>query len=222
MNNSNKKILFITQWEYKDALVQTYTLPYINIIRRNTPASCYLVTISENSRTIRVKKRDGIVVIEIPDPTRMSWLQWFLNIFLLLRIVRKKQFPVLHTFCTPAGAIGVILKMLYNKVKLVLDSLEPHAEAMLECKIWKKGVKFKALFYLEKLQIKKADNLIFAAKGMDKYISEKYKLNVAGYFVKPACIDLSMFSENLIKDSGLLKELGLENKIVCVYAGKFG
>ena len=221
MINNKDKILFITQWQYEDALVQTYTLPYINIIKRLTLSNCSLVTIGKTNKTTRITKQ-GLEVIELPDPTGIFRLQWLFNILILRRIVRKEKFTVLHAWCTPAGSVAAILKMICSKIKLVLDSVEPHAEAMVECKIWNKGIKFKALFYLEKLQIRKANRLIFAAKGMDKYISEKYHLNIAGYYVKPACIDLAAFSENLIKDSPLLKQFGLEDKIVCVYAGKFG
>jgi len=221
LNNGKNKILFVTQWQYEDALVQTYTLPYINIIQRLNSAHCYLVTIGKNKR-IEVKKRKDIVVIEIPDPTGMYWLQWFLNIILLNRITGKKHFSIIHTFCTPAGAIGALIKKMHSEIKLILDSVEPHAEAMVECKIWNRGIKFKGLFYLEKLQIRIADKLIFATKEMDKYISEKYGLNISGFSVKPACVDLSMFSEKCVKDNQLLKKLELEDKVICLYAGKFG
>jgi glycosyltransferase involved in cell wall biosynthesis len=217
-----ERILFITQWEYNDALVQTYTLPYINIIKNLTSAYSSLVTIGRGNKKLSIKKRGRNIVMELPDPTGFFRLQWMFNIIILRKIIKKGKFNVLHAWCTPAGSVGVILKMICTKLKLVLDSVEPHAEAMVECKIWGRGLKFKGLFYLEKLQIKKADYLIFAAKGMDKYISGKYKLNISDYFVKPACIDLNMFSENLIKDTQLLKRLGLDDKIVCVYAGKFG
>ncbi len=222
MNSVNRKILFITQWQYEDALVQTYTLPYIDIVKRLTSSNCSLVTIGKTNKITRRIKHNGLEVIELPDPTGMFRLQWFFNILILRRIIRKEKFTTLHAWCTPAGSVGAILKMICGKIELILDSVEPHAEAMVECKIWNRGLKFKALFYLEKLQIKKADKLIFAAKGMDKYISEKYHLTITDYSVKPACIDLTMFSENLIKDVQLLKQFGLDDKIVCVYAGKFG
>lgn len=216
------KILFITQWQYDDALVQTYTLPYINIVKKITNANCYLVTTGKGNNDTKLSERGGINLIELPDPTKGGRLQWFKNLSILNRFVKKEQIPVMHTWCTPAGAIGAILKMRNSGIKLVLDSVEPHAEAMVECKIWPKGgIKFRGLFFLEKLQFKKAEHLIFAATEMDKYVKNKFGLTVSGD-VKPACVDLSLFSDKLLKNSELLKKLGLDGKIVCVYAGKFG
>ena len=82
----------------------------------------------------------------------------------------------------PAGAIGAILKFFKRKTTLVLDSVEPHAESMVECKIWKpSGLKFKLLFFMEKFQIKKANSIIMATEGMVKYIKEKWVQNKYTY-----------------------------------------
>ncbi|NNM94262.1 MAG: glycosyltransferase [Bacteroidia bacterium] len=123
----------------------------------------------------------------------------------------------------PAGAIGAILKFMQPRVKLILDSVEPHAESMAECNIWKRNsLKFRLLFFFEKLQIWKADRLILAEKDMPVYIKNTYHLTISDYFVKPSCVDLEMFSARCIKEPGLLSYLNLEDKVVCVYAGKFG
>jgi glycosyltransferase involved in cell wall biosynthesis len=110
-----------------------------------------------------------------------------------------------------------------KNLKLHIDSFEPHAEAMVENKTWNKsGLKYKVLFYFEKIEARVADYLIFAAPGMEKYIREKYKTSVVNYSVKPACIDLEAFSGKFVKNSELVNKYNLEGKIVCVYAGKFG
>jgi glycosyltransferase involved in cell wall biosynthesis len=59
---------------------------------------------------------------------------------------------------------------------------------------------------------------------MKDYALKSYKIDLSNkrFFQKPACVDLSLFDLKLKKAPELLKELGLENKIVCVYAGKFG
>ena len=41
------------------------------------------------------------------------------------------------------------------------------------------------------------------------------------FFVKPACVDTNLFFPRK-KDETLLLSMGLENKIICVYAGKLG
>ncbi len=223
MKPAYKRILFITQWEFKDALVQTYTLPYVRIIQKITSCYPYVVTINKTRNSILVKKKDGIISIEIPRGKRLFFSGWLLNIMALRKIIKKKKIEVVHPWCTTAGAVGAILKIWDKKLKLNIDSFEPHAEAMVENKTWKKnGLKFKVLFYFEKLETLVADQLIFAAEGMDKYIADKYKTTVLNYSIKPACIDLDAFSSKSLKNPGLVNKYNLNDKTVCVYAGKFG
>lgn len=159
----------------------------------------------------------------MPSAKRFLFLGWFLNILTMYKIIRTKKITTLHPWCTLAGAMGAILKKSDSSLTLNIDSFEPHAEAMVENKTWNKsGLKYRVLFYLEKVQAKIADNLIFAAPGMEKYIKEKYHTTPKKYFVKPACIDLEAFSNKFIRQPDLMKKYKLENKITCVYAGKFG
>lgn len=137
--------------------------------------------------------------------------------------MQKKNIKIVHPWCSTAGAIGVILKKMNKGVMLTIDSFEPHAEAMIENGTWRRsGLKYKALFRFEKLEAKIADHLIFAAPGMESYIKEKYKAVVTNYSVKPACIDLVAFSDKFSKEIQLLHRYDLQDKVICVYAGKFG
>ncbi len=223
MKTSHNRILFITQWQFGDPLVQTYTLPYVQIIKRITSSYAYVVTISKRRNSIVVQKRGEIISIEIPSGNRFLFLGWIANILGLQKIIKKKSIKIVHPWCTTAGAIGAILKILNNNLTLNIDSFEPHAEAMVENKTWKKsGLKYKILFYFERIETMAADYLIFAAPGMEKYIYEKYRIHITEYSVKPACIDLEAFSFNYIKNIELIEKHSLKDKIVCVYAGKLG
>jgi hypothetical protein len=217
------RILFITQWPFEEPLVQTYTLPYVKIIQKITTCYPYVVTINNNGNSLLIKKRGSIISIEFPSRKRALFLGWLMNILIIRKIINKKGIQTIHPWCTTAGAAGAIFKMLNKKVTLNIDSFEPHAEAMVENKTWKKsGLKFRVLFFFEKLETKFASHLIFAAPGMEKYIFEKYKRTVTSYYVKPACIDLDAFSMKFVKNKELLNKYNLGDKIVCVYAGKLG
>src|SRR5579885_939706 len=220
---NRKRILFITQWRYNDALIQTYTLPYINIIRKVTEGYFYLVATTEKSSKITIRKRGNVALIELPAKGKPLLIQWSLNIIGLIRITSKKNIPVLHTFCTPAGSIGAILKMLNKKRQLILDSCEPHAESMVESNTWSRsGIKFKLLSYMEKKQFRLADQFVMAAEGMDRYIAKTYGIKVKQFYVKPACVNLDEFNVSKIKNPQLVSKYNLNDKITCVYAGKFG
>jgi glycosyltransferase involved in cell wall biosynthesis len=118
--------------------------------------------------------------------------------------------------------IGTLLAC-YTRRRLIIDSYEPHAEAMVENGSWKpNSIAFRVLMYFEKKQTRRAAYLICATEGMKTYARQKYGHRKDNFFVKPACVDLELFSEKKRKNTKLLAELGLVGKIVCVYAGKFG
>ncbi|WP_224998117.1 glycosyltransferase [Cesiribacter sp. SM1] len=230
-----KNILVLTSWSYKDALIQTYTLPYLKIILKKLPegSRVFLLTQEQESLKMRpdeltaVKKQlmeDGIVLLPfkyIPFGPQAG-LAWTKSLLLLKKLVKAEGIDYLHAFCTPAGAIGYMLSLITDK-PLVLDSFEPHAEAMVENKTWRPGsISYKVLLLLEKLQYRRASYIVSATEGMRKYAREKYGVAEKKMWVKPACVDLELFTSAKLKQQRLLNELGLQDKLVCVYAGKFG
>ena len=105
----------------------------------------------------------------------------------------------------------------------MIDSFEPHAEAMLEAGVWKcRGAALPLLFALERAMAHHAQALIAAAPAMTKYGEQKYVLHRGALPVKPACVDLDRFHPRHRGNEALRRELGLQDKIVCVCAGKFG
>lgn len=157
----------------------------------------------------------------LPFGVSASW-DWVKNLFKLRKFMRQQNIDHIHAFCTPAGMVGYLLSHITGK-SLVLDSYEPHAEAMVENGEWKKNSwAFRILFYFEKKQARHAKYIIAAAQGMQQYTHEKYYLDLPQMFIKPACVDLQKFRLEERKNKALLKELKLEQKTVCVYAGKFG
>ena len=217
---------------YLDALVQTYTLPYVRIIKKNLPPDSiiYLVTLEKNKNSIvsaevgESLKSEGIVwkpFIYRPFGMR-AFINWLIVGAQLSYWIVAKKISVIHCWGTPAGAIGFVLSTLTQK-KLIIDSYEPHAEAMVENGTWNKnGLAFKLLFWLEKKQSKRADVIIAATAGMQAYAKEKYGVTKTNFLVKPACVDLELFTLKNLKKKELVEKFQFQNKIVCVYAGKFG
>lgn len=217
------QILVLTYWKFDDALIQTYTLPYLKIIES---------IISKNSKvylfTLDTSKRHSIQISPIiqniskpyfPFGIRLVF-EWIKNFIFLYKLIKKKHIQYIHCWCTPAGVAGYILCKLTG-AKLILDSFEPHAEAMVETKTWKKqSISFKFLIRFEKLQLKLASHVICTTKSMITYSQIKFKIIKSNYFVKPACVDFSIF-KTIKKDFNLMQGL-TKDDIICVYAGKFG
>lgn len=220
-------ILILTYWSFDDALIQTYTLPYLQIIGKYLPqgSKIFLVTLDNKKSVIPLENPGALIqyisLPYVPFGAKAS-LRWITNIFKLVSVIKRENISTIHAWCTPAGMIAYILSILTGR-KLIIDSFEPHAEAMVENGEWKKNsIAFKLLFVFEKRQAKRAEYLIAASEGMRSYSRTKYGHTKDNFFVKPACVDLDLFSQKNIKNKDLLKKMDLENKIVCVYAGKFG
>lgn len=230
-----KNILIITYWSFDDALIQTYTLPYVDLIRKQLPpgSRIFLVSLEKDDSVLTGKRKQSIT--DNLDQRGISWYPfqyyplgigaaflWIQILLKLARLIRSQKIDVIHCWATLAGALGYLLSKITGK-PLVIDSYEPHAEAMVENGTWPRGsIAFRILFDLEKRQTRRASHLIAATAGMKAYALKKYDYEIDQLFVKPACVDLELFDIQRRKNPALLAELGLTDKLVCVYAGKFG
>lgn len=222
-----RNILVITYWSWDDPLVLNYTLPYLRIMLRVLPAGSrvHLVTLDKTGRSAANSFGDeGVVHHSYPYAAfgakgmrMMLGLLWSLS-----GVVRREGVDTIHAWCTPAGMIGYLLSILIRK-PLIIDSYEPHAEAMVENGTWQRsGLAFRTLFRFERLQTRRAKAVVAATEGMREYAMKKYGYVPDIFLVKPACVDLERFSSRNLKRVDLLRSMGLEGKLVAIYAGKFG
>lgn len=226
-----KNILVITYWSINNALIHTYTLPYLRQIKNclDKDAKIFLLTLSppgtlgskENSGFVEDLSKENIVVINFnyyPFGFKMLLTFMFLFPYLIVFSIFK-NIRAIHAWCTPGGAIAWPISVFSGK-PLVLDSFEPHAESMVESGTWKRSsLSFKLLFFFEKLQLKRASEVICAAEGMIAHSQLLYGIKKSRYFVKPAGVDLQLFDPE--SETTAPVQLQLKRR-VCVYAGKFG
>lgn len=233
--DKQKNILVVTYWSYNDALIQTYTLPYLKIISQKLPkgSTIYLMTLEQGSgrlkenEVIEVQKQlaaHNIVLITKPyiHFGFRAILNWIRIIFSLVSLIKKRKIKYIHAFCTDAAAAGCLLNV-FTGIPLIVDSYEPHAEPMLESGTWRRNsMAFQILFFFEKWQSKLAISVIACVEKMKEYAQASYGVVPQNFYVIPACIDFELFSKESIKDVSLLDEMDFNDKIVLVYAGKFG
>ncbi|HEU4719603.1 MAG TPA: glycosyltransferase [Bacteroidia bacterium] len=222
-----RNILVLTYWSFDDPLIGIYTLPYLRIIRDILPedSRIHLLTLErdgESEQENGIEKGIFHFSFALHPFGANALFSWMKNIRKLRRFIRTNKIDTIHTWCTPAGGIGWRLSKKTG-IPLVLDSFEPHADPMVETGTWKKnGIAFRVLSFLEKKQVNHAKWVIGVVPGVKKYAQEKYGYSGNNFFAKPACIDTQRFNVTERKNPELLRSLGLENKIVCVCAGKFG
>jgi glycosyltransferase involved in cell wall biosynthesis len=230
-----KNILVLTGWSFKDALVQAYTLPYVYIMAKKIPpgSKIFLVTFEQEhialtkeekkkAKTELSAKGIHLVTFNYSRFGLIAVIKWLWSMKYLWWLAVLRNVSYIHAWCTPAGSLGYLISIFTGK-PLIIDSYEPHAEAMVENKTWAAhGMKYRIQFYFEKKLSKRAKYIISATEGMKDYAVRKYGVTLNNFYVKPACVDLELFNPAKRKNPKLLNELNLRDKIVCVYAGKFG
>ncbi|HQW06058.1 MAG: glycosyltransferase [Flavobacteriales bacterium] len=222
-----RRILVLTYWSWDDALIQAYTLPYLRIMLKVLPAgsTIHVVTLEKGAFTAGAQVREpGIVGHAFRyEPFGVRGMRMIaILVWRSIALARAYKVDTVHCWCTPAGMIGYLVSVLTGR-PLVIDSYEPHAEAMVENGTWtRRGIAFRTLFLFERLQTRRARAVLAAASGMRDYALRVYGHVPKEFHVKPACVDLEKFGSANVKRTDLVERFGLHGKRVLVYAGKFG
>ncbi|MCS6968332.1 MAG: glycosyltransferase [Cytophagales bacterium] len=228
-------VIVTTFWSYKDALIQNCTLPYLKIMHQYLPVGSKIFLLTTEKPHFSIDKQERSVIRHYLSQWNIvhrsfpyypygwrSFLNWMRIVFRLLLDAWLYRVKYIHTFCPPAGISAYLLSVL-SGATLVLDCYEPHAEASVENQDWQRNsFRFRLLFWLEKLQSRRARYVLSNTAGMKEYARQKYGVEFPHFCVRPNCTNLEQFSEKNIKKPELLAKYGFENKIVAVYAGKFG
>lgn len=228
--------MVFTQWSYKDALIQTYTLPYVEIIRQSIPLDKKIIVVTAEQPRIAISREEKeainkewaarnmeLYTLEYKRYGLRKMISFVWQMAAVYWLILVRRVSLIHAFCTPAGGFAWTLSVLSGR-KLVIDSFEPHAEAMVENGTWSPGGwAFRILFWLEKRQAIRARYIISATEGMKDYALKTYGVDIRPkMFVKGACVDTRAFYP-MTKDPALMAELGIGSEnMVCVYAGKLG
>jgi glycosyltransferase involved in cell wall biosynthesis len=228
-------ILVITYWSYKEALVQSCTLPYLEMIKKINPSARFtLVTFEHQDLALKLDEKQKEV-----SKLEEKGIQWRTfpyfrfgtrSIFSVIRVVIRLFFVILtkkvthiHAFGISAGTIAYILSKL-TATRLVIDSYEPHAESMVENGEWNKDSKaYKIQSYFEKLLAHSAQHFIATSYKVKEYAKTRFGADLKSFFVKPAGVDVHKFNPHLFNKKEVRSKFQIpEDAIVAVYIGKFG
>lgn len=215
MREKKQHILVLTYWPFKEALIQSYTLPYLRRIR-NVCGKDTIITLVTLERTVSSPEFISEEIHHLPIQSdlfnfKKVW-KWFFIIRTLAAFSKKNSVTHLHAWCMPGAVMAWRVSKLTG-LQFIIDSYEPHAEAMVENGTWKRSsFRYKFLFYLEKKVSREAYKLIAISPFMQEYAKAKYGIE-RHMEIKPACTELDLFKPEHEKKN---------DTITCVYAGKLG
>ena len=232
---SPTNILALTSWPLQSGLIHAYTLPYLEMIGGRIGPGSRISLVTMEARTTGKPSQETEALRLLLSERGIDWMPlpyrpfgalaaclMALNMLRLAIHCTSQDIRAIHAFCTPAGGVGYLLSIALG-IPLVLDSYEPHADAMVELGVWKpQGAAFRILHILEHLQSHRARAVIAATASMRSYAESRFGVRFEKFFVKPACVDLERFHRTNSGISPLARSLGLDGKVVCVYAGKLG
>lgn len=228
------KVLVLTYWSYKEPLIQAATLPYLKMIRNAQRGNGKIWLLCLEKPHLKLSAEElaeqrsaldalGIELILRPyHPFGFkAMLSWIGTLIRLVRLCRSEEIDVLHAFGSPAGSAAHLLHR-WLRVPYVVDSYEPHAESMVENGSWqKRSWAFRILMHFERKIARSAKAVVATTDAMKHYSADTYGQIPGNFLVKPACVDLEQFNPDRIQGD-LRSDLGLTDKIVCIYAGKIG
>ncbi|NQX91248.1 MAG: hypothetical protein HRT74_03785 [Flavobacteriales bacterium] len=218
----------------RESLTQSAGLPYAKIMLEHLPPNSFLYYLTLEKEELRLDPTEKQSLKEELTKQRIIWLdypydrfglkmaaKWLKIIPSLHRTCKKDNIQLLIALGPVAGAMVEILHRTTG-IPYFVDGYEPHARSMVENGTWEpNGKAFKLLKWFEKQQTKNAFALIATSDKMREYAEEEYGIKPKNFLVKRACVDLDLFKPTP-PDPILVKQLGTENKTVCVYAGKLG
>ncbi len=158
-------------------------------------------------------------------PIRFSTLLDLLVGFLVsLYIVLKNNIEIIHVRGVTPGVIGLCLKKIFRKTKLIYDSRGILSVEYVGGGHWQQGSLFFSLVKLIEKKLNKCSDAIVV-------LTEKhYKRNLdLAYFKKeipmvviPCCVDLDRFRSDAINRKEYLKrfKINIENHLLFIYPGK--
>jgi glycosyltransferase involved in cell wall biosynthesis len=228
-------VLVLTYWSFTDALVETYTLPYVRMIRKRVGEDdrVYLFTVERSdgkapsaAREVSGARPESTGIVNLRGSYSpfglVAAMRWAFDLVRLWWLCMTRRIRVIHAFCTPAGVAGYVLSVLTGAA-LIVDSYEPHAESMVENGTWRAGsVRHRVLTFFEGRMSARAQVLIGTTAAMEDYARNRYGVTPRSFLAKPACVDLDVFRPDQPGSEDLRERLGLTGKLVCVYAGKIG
>ena len=220
--------MYLTFWGINEGIAQSTVIPHINILSKfNQVENIFLSSIERDIKSYKNISNGKIIHTPLESKRfKFSIIELINNFikfpFLLRKICLKNKIDFIIVRGVCAGSIAWILHKLVC-IPLYVESFEPHADYMLESKMWKKtSLKFIFQKFFEN-RLKKDSNLLMPVSFNYKKQLIKENINESKIDVIPCCVNLDKFSKKISDRKKIRDILKIsENTVVGIYVGKFG
>jgi hypothetical protein len=218
-------ILFLSYWGIAEGLTAATVIPHLHILDGiDEVGKIFFITI----------ERDGVPrhvalpgkVVHMPLTSGKKYLQKVGDFIRFPAMIQKtiSSKKITFMFCkgSPAGALGYLVHKRTG-IEYAVESLEPHAEYMLESGVWKKwGFRYNVQRWWESKQTKTAHYLLPVAGGM-KALLISQGVEPDRIHIMPCAVDHHKFRFNQNKRDSVRSSLQISpDCVVGIYVGKFG
>ncbi len=220
------KVLYISYWGLDDGLTQSSVLPHIRILSQmNEVSTVYFVTIERGDEPV-VSPDLGSQVVHLvlkSQSLRVNFLAKANDFWSFPRTLtawtRKHCIDLIICRSSPAGALG---SLIHGKTRIpfIVESFEPHAEYMLDARVWRRwGLKYLFQSRWERRISQKAVGIV----TVSRHYKEKLKLERSASIESfPCAVNVKQFEFSEQRRQEMRSRLGFENMLVGIYVGKFG
>lgn len=236
MAKKNKKSIIVFIYNsFKDPLYQGLLFKYLTILNKDShhyefhivtfEQEAYKMTANEISEThLSLRDKNFFWYPQTFHTGRFILIKKTIDLFQafieIVKIQLKYKPQTILSFANIAGSFSYVLSKLF-RWKTVVFSYEPHSEFMNQLGYWNdSSVKYKLLNTLENKMGLHGDYIITGTKYMIKRLSDRGA--TSKFYRLPTCVDSSLFTFSLEKRNAVRAKLGIENRKVIIYTGKFG
>ncbi len=228
--------LYVCYYPLTEPLVQTQVVAYLEGLARQGHA-IHLLSYETEPLTARQKRRiradlraKNIVWHSLKYHKRPSLpatvFDVVCGVWKGIRLIRRHRIDVIHARAHVPATIGLILKKLTG-VGLIFDIRGLIAEERVDTGNWRAdGLPYRLTKAMEMRCIRNADGIVVLTERVKTLLfgpqSEFGGTPPAPLQVIPCCADLSQIETQESARDELRRELGLTDKTVMIYVGKFG
>jgi len=226
------KSIYICYLSVNEPLVHTQVIPYLQaLVSKNI--GIVLLTFEPRLLDRQVKQKIraqlaeiGVVWYDLPYHKFPSLLAKLWDILVgtiyAAMLIKRHQATIVHSRTHVPAAMALVLKKVLG-VKILFDVRGLVADEYVDAGHWKRNsLKYKITKYMEQQFFNQADAIVVLTERIKKILHEQGRTQATRVKVIPSCVDVQRFRVDPKLAQARRSEMGLSDRVVLLYAGKFG